>query len=362
MIIFKWDSMLGAVDVFTDHSIECEVETMVGDSMLSRRGFILTSDSVDFLGERDEGSDMALEGGISVSTQLSIGTELPTAVTYRLHFHPTQEFYDVHHTWIPVWACVVCNAITLSMAVLFLIYDWLVKRESVENKMLLDSKRVFVRFVSHEIRTPINTITLGLQLLEARLQSLDSCLLYDGGGDTDVSPSCSVRHETTVSAAKQIQYDEYNSPMSKAIHNERNSLRNSVPTSRETVDECLDLVGELAESSKTAVVVLNELINYDKIEMEKFEVERQLCDICSVLESTFRPLEVQAKQRDVRLTLHQDHAIKGPLFVIGDSMKLGQVIRYVLQVVYFCFMSAVLFCHALLCSVVCCLLSVIYWL
>jgi hypothetical protein len=53
---------------------------------------------------------------------------------------------------IPAIACLCCFGITLFLSMVFLFFDALIKREALDSHMLLDSKRTYVRFISHEIR------------------------------------------------------------------------------------------------------------------------------------------------------------------------------------------------------------------
>jgi signal transduction histidine kinase len=336
-IIFNWDTLLSAADILDDKSLDCVVEATagVGGRSLSQRTFELNSVEATYVGEGDLHDSSAPDDRISL--QLSYGTELATSVTYTLHFQPNTDFYDHYHTLYPVLVMMICAVVTIGISTIFMAYDWLVRHDSVENKMLLDSKRVFVRFVSHEIRTPINTITLGLELLTSRLASLEPSMFRSrrGSNSTGPSPRHSKNESDLRALALQAATNYPSSPasismvspsgMSQRSRGRRSSAR-TTPT--EVVLECLELVGELTESSKTAVVVLNELINYDKIEMEKFHVERRVCEIYSVLKDTVRPLEVQAKQRKVKLTLKKIAGMEKSLFVIGDAVKLGQVFRY----------------------------------
>jgi hypothetical protein len=310
-VIFNWDELLTTTEITDGNTrLKCVVETSVGDNTLHLHSFEVGYGQVSYLGA---GADYNGRDD-HVAMQLSYGAELATSVKYTLHFGSTDHFYREHHTSTPIFASVACACIIILISALFFAYDMLVKREAVENKLLLDSKRVFVKFVSHEIRTPINTVTLGLQLLHTRLAALDASLLL---------PPLTAGVATTATNSP--------SPLPRwgggggGLASKRRGSSGS--SSKAVVAECLDLVEDLTESSKTAVVVLNELINYDKIEMDKFHVERRLCDVFLVLQDTFHPLELQAKQRKVALSMKKEVGTPKSLFVIGDALKLGQVIR-----------------------------------
>ena len=137
------------------------------------------------------------------------------------------------------------------------------------------------------IRTPLNTVILGLKLLEENLQSFKKKY-----------PDCE---------------EQFN----------------------QIFNECVELIHELSENSSIAVTTLNDLINYDKIESKKFSIEKKYVNIISIIEKTVGLLKLQAKEKDIQLkvnlfnqseqNLSRDNFHK--LQIMGDSIKLGQVIR-----------------------------------
>ena len=139
------------------------------------------------------------------------------------------------------------------------------------------------------LRTPLNTVSLSLRLLQENLEQLQS--------------------------SKGVRRDE----------------------SDRLVEECLGLITELDENSTIAVSTLNDLINYDKIETKTFSIERKVVDLWSVVKKTIGPLTHQAKEKGVKLKLTsqlstpseflQTNLNLNNLCVIGDSVKLDQVIR-----------------------------------
>jgi hypothetical protein len=73
----------------------------------------------------------------------------PTSLNYTMTFYPTQAFYDTYHTDTPLIVCVVSLLIVLGTSLIFLIYDFFVKRESLEQTRILEAKQTYVRFISH---------------------------------------------------------------------------------------------------------------------------------------------------------------------------------------------------------------------
>jgi signal transduction histidine kinase len=99
------------------------------------------------------------------------------------------------------------------------------------------------------------------------------------------------------------------------------------------LDECLTLIDDLDENSSVAVMTLNDLINYDKIETNTFAIEEKDVNIWSVIERTVGPLTLQAKEKNIKFNV-ANRVVGGEapfdlsrLRVVGDSIKLGQVVR-----------------------------------
>ena len=100
------------------------------------------------------------------------------------------------------------------------------------------------------------------------------------------------------------------------------------------------LAEDIVESSTAAVLVLNDLINYDKIENKTLVIEAKRVSPVTLVTSTVRTLQVQAKQANVKLIMVSNFkdesselykVTRREMCIIGDSMKLSQVIRNVVS-------------------------------
>ena len=78
---------------------------------------------------------------------------------YYISIYPNEELLRQYYTHAPARSSVGALLIVLSLSVLFFVYDWAMKREVSARQLVLDTKRRFVRFISHEVRTPLNTGT-----------------------------------------------------------------------------------------------------------------------------------------------------------------------------------------------------------
>lgn len=105
----------------------------------------------------------------------------------------------------------------------------------------------------------------------------------------------------------------------------------------EKLSEADALIEDMSESSSAAVLVLNDLINYDKIENRTLVIEAKQVFPLVLLTSTIRSLQVQAKQAHVKLELvtnwsdETNAMIQKDISIIGDHVKLSQVIRNIVS-------------------------------
>ena len=70
---------------------------------------------------------------------------------YSLSIYPTDEFIDSFSTNNPRDATICALFVIALVTILFFFYDYFVQREFHERKQVLDAKRRFIRYVSHEV-------------------------------------------------------------------------------------------------------------------------------------------------------------------------------------------------------------------
>lgn len=103
---------------------------------------------------------------------------------YQVIIYPTQSLKDKFVTNKPTISCVIVVITIAFTASLVLLYSHLVKNR--ENKLreeaarslagtssrdaVLHAKKLYVRYISHEIRTPLNAAHLGLKILENEIR------------------------------------------------------------------------------------------------------------------------------------------------------------------------------------------------
>ena len=99
------------------------------------------------------------------------------------------------------------------------------------------------------------------------------------------------------------------------------------------------LAKEIVESSESAVEVLNDLLNYDKIEVGALKLEFTYFNVRDLVQRTVSMLQVQAQLKDINIQLLQGNPLETageshhedlPLedcMVVGDVARMGQVLR-----------------------------------
>lgn len=98
---------------------------------------------------------------------------------YTLALYPSDQLYDVYSTHNPMTATIGAVFVIIFMSILFFVYDFLVRREFSAKKDLLAAKRSFMRFVSHEVRTPLNAVCMGLSVIQTEMAQSLGCKSVD---------------------------------------------------------------------------------------------------------------------------------------------------------------------------------------
>ena len=231
-------------------------------------------------------------------------------VEYMIEFYASKSYYEAFEDNRAVYACVTGVSISVITAFLFFLYDLFLSRSAREQAVIIATKRAFVRYISHEIRTPLNTVNIGLKVLMQELVRIPAFVASISSTEGD-------------SRVDEVQLEEKQK-------------------------ELLDLVMEIEESSGTAVNILNDLINYDKISMNNMMLELELLDGLALLEGTYNPFLLQARQKNIEMSLNINREVimklsggsdkvqtsdshRCDIRIIGDSVKLTQVFRNLLS-------------------------------
>lgn len=191
--------------------------------------------------------------------------------------YPTKELYNLHHTNTP-WMMSMWSIIMVLLAsIIFLVYDHFVKVESITKQHIMESRRRLVRFVSHEIRTPLNTVVLGLQLLYNLISTID------------------------VDVRDEVELDDCESD---EVCSDEKIVTREHRGSRDHRKEDLSLLMDAESSTCAAVMVLNDLLDYDEIEMDTLEINLQPVNAFEFLKSSIQQFNIQARQAQIHMKVN----------------------------------------------------------
>ena len=175
-----------------------------------------------------------------------------------------------------------------------LIFEANLKREQL--RMRLD----MLRYISHEMRSPLNTAFMGLQMSQDSIESV---------ADT-------VKHCQAVAA---------NSDLAK----ETGALQ-SMQKISSGIEDLSETTSLIKESASVALETLNEMLTFDKIEEKKLVLETDDVDVWTFVSETVRPFRLNAATEKVQLTVEcvdlESDWLKN-VCIKADRFKLNQVLR-----------------------------------
>jgi signal transduction histidine kinase len=170
-----------------------------------------------------------------------------------LSIYPTQTFFEVYQTDNPLYAAIVVAVIVVMTTLCsFAIYDRYVRREFHSKQLLLDQKRQFVRYISHEVRTPLNAVCMGLHLIQIEIaQSL-------GYNDSKALLQHDMLNQNNEEEGEQKQ---------DIVANQQE--KQQPPASQDDQQEkksWFRLANDIESNARGSIEILNDLLNYDKIQ------------------------------------------------------------------------------------------------
>jgi signal transduction histidine kinase/ActR/RegA family two-component response regulator len=221
---------------------------------------------------------------------------------YRLSLYPNDDLFQVYSTHNPRLATFGVVAIVLAMSLVFFLYDFCVRREFHEKEDLLQAKRNFMRWVSHEVRTPLNSVCMGLDVVQKEIA-------------------------TSMGYASVRQMKE--ASVRENSHSEVTLLRSDTA-------EWVELTSDVLANAQNAVEVLSDLLNFDKIEAGTLSLELDEVPIWRLIEKTVQTfgLVADTKNIDMRLQFGNNLSKVSQLsddtrerIVLGDAVRIVQVLR-----------------------------------
>jgi len=182
--------------------------------------------------------------------------------------------------------------------------------------LILHVKRRFVHFVSHEMRTPLNTVCVDLELLDGELEHCSKT--------KPVNKMKTVSSKADPAAPSADSEDEMG------------------------VASCGQITTDIIENANCAMDLLNDLLDSNKIETGTLKLEIGTVDMSSLVEKNVHPFNVKAACRKLQMKTSSESPVLGDdsnkdmeadckankdSLVIGDDLRLGQCLRNILRFV-----------------------------
>ena len=294
--------------------------------------------------------------------------------SFKFCLSPNDDFYEVYQTENPVVATMVVVMSIVVTIFVFLVYDFFVRREFHANGELLEARRQFMRFVSHEVRTPLNAVSMGLDLMQsevAQALGFDTATCFRASHEYDENHlhnniTLDSMEKGRDEAAPLVLFQQlsnppmsHNKPSEKVGDDVKAGSKIPIPPmesdSATTIDstispqiarEWFQLTQEIQGNAQGAVDILNDLLNYDKIEQGTLHLGLDVLSVWTLLETAILEFKLPASSKQVQLSvsfgqeeLHAQNQVPvvprardlpsdiRHLKVIGDSVRLTQVLR-----------------------------------
>ena len=215
----------------------------------------------------------------------------------------------MYSTSNPTVATIGAVCIITFTSILFILYDFFVRREFNTKDDLLDSKRRFVRFVSHEVRTPLNSVCMGLTLMKE-----------------EIAVSLGLKSSDDI-----LEYTERNDQLVK-----QSDLK-------QHASGWLTLAQDIQSNAQSSIDVLNDLLNYDKVETGTLSLELTIISMWKLIEKTtnefllpatknkidFELIFADLEQKETKQSCQASALRVGVrnCKIVGDAVRLTQVLR-----------------------------------
>lgn len=231
---------------------------------------------------------------------------------YTLTIYPSKEYFDTYTTINAQVATIGAVCIMLLTSMLFFAYDFFVRKEFKAKKLVLDAKRQFVRFISHEVRTPMNTVCMGLRLLIDEIKASPVTRKHATSWSATQTAQLSKRAAGKDHDCSKVHTTDSRGNETVIIAAKADSFKpqenDSVPESNP--NDWLTLTEETLTNAHKAVSVLNDILNYDKIESSTLTLEKSIFSMWDLIETTVMEFRLQAKKAEVNLVLDFSDLIK----------------------------------------------------
>ena len=304
---FQWNLVF--YDLFSTEvsGIDCVLESLDGSIVHTfeiRNGLPHYKGPGDFHKTYDEdlGVSVDLTDGLCHPRYDVDDAPYTGSVEYRLTIYPTTTYYSSFYTRNPAIASVGAVLVIAFTSFLFWVYDGSVRKDMDQQQTIIQAKKTFLRFVSHEVRTPLNTISMGLKVICDDIRVLFSEEDKDKTQEDQLPPTSSTPNTA---------------PRSKT----------GVWVEQEQAERILELASQINVSAESAVEILSDVLSYDKIESGKLNLELTYFPLWDLLDRIAEEFKVPAQAKKVELTWHYLAEETSHSNVAADALRLAQVLR-----------------------------------
>ncbi|CAB9508843.1 sensor kinase/phosphatase LuxQ [Seminavis robusta] len=296
------------------------------------------------------------------------GTFSQASPQYKLCIYPNEEFFETYTTNNPWIALAAVIGTLLLTSLFFLSYDFCVRKDMNAKQELLAAKRNFLRFISHEVRTPLNAVCMGLGMLEEELRNTLANSNDDPNNNTNTNTGINNANATTTvttnatleestplfSLAAKEPLRDVEAPPTPPTATSTLAVPILPPASaaviqQETLSDWLCLTQDVLHSAQNSVDVLSDILNYDKVENGSLSLDLAKVDIWELVYRTINEFRLSATSKQLQLECiflidkndDVDDNFQGQYEsptdlptqvaqrqrVIGDSVRITQVVR-----------------------------------
>mmetsp|Transcript_1504 Transcript_1504/g.3793 ORF Transcript_1504/g.3793 Transcript_1504/m.3793 type:complete len:952 (-) Transcript_1504:216-3071(-) len=225
---------------------------------------------------------------------------------YKTTCYMNDDFVASYSDTLPLIIALAAAGIIVLVSLMFFVYDRCVADEFDAKKDLLEAKRQFVRFVSHEVRTPLNSVSMGLTLMKEEM-------------------------------AQSLGYKSADAMLEECDDKQAKEAEESGGGR-----DWFNLAHEVHTSAQSSVDVLNDLLNYDKIENGQLALELSIVPIWNLLDRTIGEFKLPMASKNIKLNFElpeMEKVVENPETlalaqgrvrdqkVIGDTVRITQVLR-----------------------------------
>lgn len=222
------------------------------------------------------------------------------------------------------------------------------KLTAKEERRKLEVRLDLLRYVSHEMRTPLNSAMLGLQMAMDNAKELETSyerlnrLLITSGSVFPIQSSegssllltardLSLTPNSTSKCEENLDFELTKLSNSKARNDSESERHQALKWVKlEVARDQSTLLGQIQDCCAVAVSTLDDVLTFDKLDEGEMEVEMKELNAWRFLVDVSQPFQLNAKEKDVQLDIvcvEQESRWFQINQVKGDEFKLGQVLR-----------------------------------